>query len=410
MYSTTIFTAVLVALISLTAAHEGHVDEVAKYTLTDDLSYENFFKEFEFFDGPDPTEGFVKYQNQEDAVKRNLVGYLPDTQSVFMGVDCTTKDPAGRASVRLESKKSWNYGLLIADIRHMPPAIPGVWPALWLLSSSAPWPIGGEVDLLEGVNEYTTNSVTLHTSAGCMVDNTTSGSGGGSGATGGADAPFTGLLSTDDCDVAAPGQGKNVGCSIRAPDTMPGLATGGSGADSIAETPLPSYGTEFNKAGGGIYAMDWTAESISVWFFPYNSPGFTEHFSSKNTSIGTTSPDPSAWGTPIAHFGGSGCDFGERFMDLKIIFNTALCGQWAGADNEWAKTSAAKAGVATCNEYVRDHPEAFIEAYWEVAGLKWFQKGAAAGKRDTIAPLPKHDGDSDVPISFVKAKGRRYAW
>jgi hypothetical protein len=375
MLSTTFFTAVLVTLFAFTAAHEGHGDDAAQYTLTDDLS---------------------------------LVGYLDDTKSVFMGVDYTTKDPAGRASVRLESKKSWNNGLLIADILHMPPAIPGVWPAFWLLSSSAPWPQGGEIDILEGINEYQTNSVTLHTSAGCMVDNSTSAAA-GSGATGGADAPFTGLLSTDDCDVAAPGQGKNVGCSIHAPDNMLMSSGGGSGAGNIADMPLPSYGTDFNKAGGGIYAMDWTSESISVWFFPRDSPAFTQHFGAKNTSTGTTSPDPSAWGTPIAHFAGSGCNFSARFKDLKIIFNTAFCGQWAGADDEWAKTSAFKAGVETCEKFVRENPDAFTEAYWEVAGLKWFQKGVAA-KRDTIAPLPKRDGDSITPVSFVKAKGRRYAW
>ena len=366
------FTTALVALAILGDAHGDHANDSRQHSLTDDLSYKNFFSAFDFFNETDPTKGFVNYHNQEDATKQGLICYLEDTKSVFMGVDYTTKDPTGRASVRLESKKSWNHGLLIADIRHMPSSECGTWPAFWLLSSSVQWPNGGEVDILEGVNDYESNSVTLHTTKGCVVDNSTA-AGGGFGAVGGdSNAPFTGLMSTDDCDVAAPGQEKNVGCSIHAPDTVPGMqSSGGSGnsADTGAE-PLPSYGTEFNKAQGGVYAIEWAATSISVWFFPRDSPGFTDNFSSNTTAL-----DPSTWGTPIAHFGGAGCEFSERFKDLQIIFNTAFCGEWAGA--EWDKSCAKKTGVATCNEYVRDNPQAFVEAYWEVAGLKWFQKGAA---------------------------------
>ncbi|KAL1800352.1 hypothetical protein ACET3X_000694 [Alternaria dauci] len=388
MRSKVLFTTVLAALSN---AHEDHQSDDGQYELTDDLTYKNFFSAFDFFDGPDPTKGFVKYQNQEDAIKQGLVGYLDDTQSVFMGVDYTTKDAAGRAAVRLESKKSWNHGLLVADIRHMPASQCGSWPAMWLLSSSVGWPEGGEVDILEGVNDYESNSVTLHTSAGCMVDNSTS-AGGGSGVAGDIEAaPFTGLMSTDDCDVAAPGQLKNVGCSIHAPETMSGIQTGGSGnTDTGGLAPLPSYGTEFNRAQGGVYAMEWSATGISVWFFPRESQGYTENFVSS-----TTVPDPSCWGTPIAHFSGSGCDFSERFKDLKLIFNTAFCGEWAGA--EWDRSCAKKTGVATCDEYVRDNPEAFKEAYWEVAGLRWFQKGTAQKR-------------AYPPTIDVKTRSRWFAW
>jgi hypothetical protein len=353
-------------------AHEDHTNKSGKYMLTDDLTYKNFFPAFDFFSDDDPTKGFVKYQNQEDAIKQGLVGYLEDTKSVFMGVDYANKATVGRASVRLESKKSWNYGLLIADIRHMPSSQCGTWPAFWLLSSSVEWPKGGEIDILEGVNDYQSNSVTLHTSKGCIIDNSTAAEGGFGAIGGDTNAPFTGLMSTDDCDVAAPDQEKNVGCSIHAPDTTSDIRSGGGSGSSenSGAALLPSYGTEFNEAQGGVYAIEWTVTGITVWFFPRDSPGFTENFSSN-----TTTPEPSIWGTPMAHFGGSGCDFSERFKDLQIIFNTAFCGEWAGA--EWDKSCAKKTGVATCNEYVRENPEVFKEAYWEVAGLQWFQKVAA---------------------------------
>ncbi|CAO2656238.1 Nn.00g050410.m01.CDS01 [Neocucurbitaria sp. VM-36] len=365
-----------------------------QYKLTDDISYENFFSSFDFFSGPDPTKGFVQYQNLTSAISQQLVGYLQDTQSVFLGVDFTNKAPEGRSSVRIESKKTWSQGLLIADIRHMPSSHCGTWPAYWLLGSD--WPNSGEIDLVEGVNDYEHNAVTLHTSKGCIVDNSTV-SAPNIGETGNVEAEFSGFLATDDCDVAAPDQGKNVGCSIKAPKTMPSVQLGLGGDNE--ETALPSYGTEFNKAGGGIYAMEWTSSAISVWFVPSNSVAYTTHFGNL-----TTSPDPSTWNmTPIARFSGSGCDFTQRFQNLKIILDTTFCGEWAG--KEWDQSCAAKTGVDACEAYVRDNPEAFKEAYWEIAGLKWFQRNAQPDpepqeKRETLAPRP----------SFVKAKGRQYRW
>ncbi|KAF1946651.1 hypothetical protein EJ02DRAFT_440928 [Clathrospora elynae] len=347
MRSTISTAAMLATLLSLVVLSSAHDDNSTQYTLTDDLSYKNFFSAFDFFDGPDPTQGFVQYQNQTSAVDKNLVGYLEDTQSVFMGVDYTTKDPAGRASVRLESKKSWNQGLYL--------------PANWLLSSSAAWPQGSEIDFLEGVNDYDSNTVTLHTTKGCMVDNSTSSSS-GSGMSDHLNLPFSGTMATGDCDIAPPNQDKKVGCSIHAPKALFVTTQTGSGGTATAQDfAYPSYGTDFNKAGGGVYTMEWTSTSIS----------FTKHFDS-NISTTTTSPDPSIWSTPMARFDGADCDFTERFENLKIIFNTAFCGEWAG--KEWDKSCAKKTGVSTCEAYVCDNPAAFTEAYWEAAGLKWFQK------------------------------------
>jgi hypothetical protein len=177
-------------------------------------------------------------------------------------------------------------------------------------------------------NDYTSNSITLHTSKGCEVDNSTSGAATGSSGT--ADTPFSGTMSTDDCDVKAPGQDENVGCSIHAPESMSSVQMGGTDNTAI---PLAMYGTNFNKAGRGFYATEWTKKSISVWFFPRNYPAFTQYFgASQNTPTGITSSDPSTWGPPIAHFAGTGCDFTERFKDLKIIFNTAFFGDRTGKE------------------------------------------------------------------------------
>ncbi|KAJ4348177.1 uncharacterized protein N0V89_009549 [Didymosphaeria variabile] len=367
--------AALAATLPIVASAQG------SYTLKDDLTYNNFFQNFDFFSGSDPTNGFVQYQTKDAATQNQLVGYFEDTQSVFLGVDYKNKDPKGRASVRVESTKTWNQGLLIADIRHMPDSTCGTWPAYWLLGQQTvgtdDWPKGGEIDLLEGVNLDSAAAVTLHTSAGCAVDNATS------SIQSRAESAFMGSMSTSNCDVAAEDQDKNVGCSIQAPKLT-------------AQNNLATYGTDFNNAGGGVYAMEWTDSSISVWFLPRNSTTFASASSNATQTL-----DPSTFGTPLAKFQGQGCDFQERFKNMRIIFDTTFCGDWAGKTWE-ESTCAAKTGAATCEEYVQNNPEAFADAYWEIAGLKWFEKSSASGSPSTLSvPAASPSSvSSSVPVAF----------
>jgi hypothetical protein len=372
MRSATLSNAALVATLTALASAQG------SYILKDDLSYNNFFQNFDFYSGADPTNGFVQYQTKDAATQNQLIGYFEDTQSVFLGVDYKTKDPKGRASVRVESTKSWNQGLLIADIKHMPDSTCGTWPAYWLLGQqnvgTDDWPKGGEIDLLEGVNLDSAAAVTLHTSAGCAVDNATS------SIQSRAESAFMGSMSTSNCDVAATNQDKNVGCSIKAPQLT-------------ANNAMATYGTDFNKAGGGVYAMEWTDSSISVWFLPRNSTAFAA-----SASNATQTLDPSTFGTPLAKFQGQGCDFEERFKNMRIIFDTTFCGDWAG--KEWEEsTCAAKTGAKTCEEYVQNNPEAFTNAYWEIAGLKWFEKqGAYGSPAASSVPLVSPAPVSSIPL------------
>ncbi|KAH7137994.1 concanavalin A-like lectin/glucanase domain-containing protein [Dendryphion nanum] len=336
-------TTVLATLLTLT------VPTTAAYTLKTDLSHTNFFSNFAHYTGPDPTKGFVQYLSHDAAVQAGLVGYL--NTSVFLGSDYTSKDARGRASVRLESIPTFNRGLLVADITHMPSSGCGSWPAFWMLGKEK-WPLGGEVDILEGVNDYQHNAVTLHTSPGCIVDNATSSSSSSSSSSTD-ELPYTGTMKTSNCDVAAPGQGKNVGCSIHA-------------APAGSPDHLPTYGSAFNTQGGGIYVVELTSTSISTWIFPR---------STTNTTLLASllsSPNPSTFPAPIARFSGSGCDFERRFRDMRVIFNTAFCGVWAAG--EWETGGCAKkTGVKKCADYVRENPEAFLEAYWEIGGLRWFE-------------------------------------
>ncbi|KAF1993813.1 glycoside hydrolase family 16 protein [Amniculicola lignicola CBS 123094] len=301
---------------------------IAGYVLEDDYM-QDFFGGFEFFTAPDPTNGFVQYVDQATAQNTGLINSTT-TGSVSWGVDTTNKTPEGRPSVRITSKKAYNNGLVILDVEHMPVGC-GTWPAFWMVGPN--WPNGGEIDILEGVNDQEQNAMTLHTAPGCSIGDATEGA-------------FTGSVTTSNCDVDAEGQDKNAGCSIKHPSKQ-------------------SYGSGLNDINGGVYATLWTDEAISVYFFPRGDIPLD--------ALGD-SPDPSGWGTPAAKFAGA-CDIPKTFKDNQIVFDTTFCGDWAG--NAWSSSSCASK-ASTCNTYVRDNPQAFTEAFWTVKSLKVYQDNGQA--------------------------------
>lgn len=179
------------------------------------------------------------------------------------------------------------------------------------------WPASGEIDIIEGVNADTTDSITLHTSPGCSVDFASG---------------------TSDCSAG----NSNTGCGI-------------------ATTTANAYGPGFNAAGGGVYAMQWASDGIFVWFFPRGQIP---------ADITSGAPDPSGWGTTIASFAGSGCNFDNSFANHNIVFDTTFCGTWAGS--VWG-TSSCSSLASSCNDYVANNPAAFIDAYWLINSVKVYQ-------------------------------------
>lgn len=100
-------------------------DALAGYVLQDDYMEAGFFDQFDFWHAEDPTHGFVQYQDQSSAESMGLISST--SGNIKMSVDSTNQTPNGRPSVRIESKKSYNYGLIVADIEHMPGGICGAW-------------------------------------------------------------------------------------------------------------------------------------------------------------------------------------------------------------------------------------------------------------------------------------------
>ncbi|OQN95825.1 hypothetical protein B0A48_18110 [Cryoendolithus antarcticus] len=307
----------------------------AQYVLEDDFMADGkFFDQFSFFTAGDPTHGFVDYIDQSSASDGGLINVT--SSSVYMGVDYTNvATSAGRQSVRITSNKSYNSGLVILDLEHMPGGICGTWPAFWMVGPD--WPSNGEIDIIEGVNDQSVNDMTLHTGPGCTISD---------------NGGFSGEITTKDCDVNAAGQDTNAGCQIKTDDTN-------------------TYGSGFNANKGGVYATEWTESAISIFFFPRGSIP---------SDISGGSPDPSGWGKPLASFQG-GCDISSMFKEQQIVFDTTFCGDWAG--NTWSSSSCSSK-AATCNAFVQNNPSAFADAYWTVNSLKVYQAGSESSS--TAAP------------------------
>lgn len=306
--------AVLSTLLALAHCADSFPNTTSgSYVLQDNYTSNNFFEGFDFFSGPDPTRGFVKYHSAVQANSQSLAGFA--NGAVYLGVDHETMDPArpGRGSVRLSSKNSFTKGLFIADIAHMPENKCGVWPAFWTFGPN--WPSSGEIDIIEGVNTAKTVTSTLHTSEGCS-------------------------FRQGNCEG-------NQGCGQESKDTK-------------------TYGAGFNAIGGGIYAMEWQSESIKIFFFPRTG--------TIPEDIDSDSPNTASWPAPQAEFAGSGCNIDQHFKNHQIVFNTAFCGDWAG--KVFSEDPVCSKLAPTCDEYVASNPGEFKEAYWSINSVKVFKKSS----------------------------------
>ena len=211
-----------------------------------------------------------------------------------MRVDTTPQVSGNRASVRIQTQYSFTGGLVIMDSVHMPTGC-GTWPAFW--TDGPTWPQTGEIDIVEGVNDYTNNQATIHTNSGCELptSNVTA-----LGITGS-------VVGGTNCAALQTG---NQGCGIQASQTN-------------------SFGAAFNNNGGGVYASTflflsfatgaWMLTGLCVW----QCYGTTVA-SRSGSSPGTTSRPISQQMLPYPRLGARPARSGPRAPATRSSFSKII--------------------------------------------------------------------------------------
>ncbi|KAH6914153.1 endo-1,3(4)-beta-glucanase chain A [Coprinopsis sp. MPI-PUGE-AT-0042] len=320
----------------------------AGYQLQDRYSGFRFFDEWIWESFQDPTHGRVNYVDIETAISKNL-SYATDRKFIMRADHWSKTSPfsRGRDSVRIRSKAAWGDSLLVLDLEHMPEGC-ATWPAFWTLSENGPWPAGGEIDILEGVNLNNQNAAALHTSGACSM------------------APHrsqTGSAIAMDCD---------------------GLANGNQGCGT-SFSKANSYGIELNRERGGWYVMQRSAtEGINIWFWSRSDSTvpLSVKYGGERVDIGPS------WGLPEASFTFETCSYLDHFDNHQVVFDLTFCGDWAGSAFELSGC-----GPMKCEDYVDQNPWAFENAFWEINSLRVYR------------PLPEYNsrqGYFEFPIDCVR--------
>ncbi|EIN08731.1 hypothetical protein PUNSTDRAFT_126037 [Punctularia strigosozonata HHB-11173 SS5] len=314
----------------------------ASLKLANNYSGNDFFSGFRFNQSlTDPTNfGNIHYANQSVATASKLA-FVNPAGNVILQVDNTTSDPApgpfstfGRNTVMMISNEPITIGTLVAmDATHIPFGC-SVWPSFWTLDATNGTDEGGEIDIIEYVNQQTTNQYSLHTRAGCTLTNSSS-------------FPSSGSVVSTNCDAVDFNVTGNQGCVIE------------------EKASTNSVGKAFAANGGGVYAMYWTTDGIQLWFFEARL-----FFDRSNipSDLTKNSPDPSSWGTPSAAYPAQSCDPSTFFNNRQnLIIDTDLCGAFAGNADVFTSsgcTGQCQTVISTASNY--------DDAYWEIQYIKTF--------------------------------------
>jgi hypothetical protein len=268
--------------------------------------------------------------NYVDGTSSGLV-YLDGDENVIIAID-TAETVALRNSVRMVSNTTFNPGyLFLFDIKEIPAAC-GTWPAVWFTGSN--WPEDGEIDVVEGVNYYTKNIVSIHSGDGCTMSAST-------------------LSSLVQASLIIQGDSN---CNAHVSTTGCGLSL-----DSTS-----SFGLPFNQADGGVYALQFTESGISMYFW---------NTGSVPDDIVSGSPNPSTWDA-VVQYSADSCDPNSHFKDLMMIINTNLGGTFAGADI-WSTENAGGQG-SSCAEitgnsnaanYILNTGSAYTDVHFSFRGI-----------------------------------------
>lgn len=300
------------------------------WKITDALEGETLLDYFNFDTGTSDNNGVANYVDGKATGLARTEG-----SQVVLAVD-TTQKVSTRKSVRLVSKKTFNAkdnSLFIFDIAHMP-AVCGAWPALWF--TGANWPEDGEIDVVEGVSLYEQNIYSVHTGSGCSIAQSAMAS----------------------MNLVTPVKATASSCD----------ANSDPAACGFTDNSKSTFGSSFNTAGGGVFALVFNTDEIKTYFFQADKVP---------ADIQNKSPNPSSWGAPRMDVPSSTCNPSTNFNDLMMIIDTNLGGTFpegvwdvdgaGGQGNSCKKTTS----VSTAAEYVQDNGSLFgDDAQWKFNSIQ----------------------------------------
>ncbi|KAK8847650.1 hypothetical protein IAR55_005509 [Kwoniella newhampshirensis] len=328
-----LFTTTTILLSSLQIARVG----ATVYPRTESYTGTSFFDGFEF-----PVETYDNTTNGDvfwATPSNTSLLYVNDANRVILKVDNTTSVVYNekRYAPKLLTKNTYEPGTVwVMDAVHMPYGC-SVWPALWTQGPN--WPAGGEIDIIEGINDRTFSMMALHTgnASTCTVSNSSS--------------SMTGTVTVDNCNNDAT---QNSGCTIN--DNSPN-----------------SYGEGFASAGGGVYVAEFATDAIRIWFMTRSSVP-------SSLSVSADSIDTTTLGTPVAEYSSSTCDIQNLFGPQRLTIDITLCGDFAGVPSLLAQTCPALVGDATCYStyVVNDASATYANAYFELNYINVFSTNSSS--------------------------------
>lgn len=239
----------------------------------------------------DSTNGAAQYLNKEEALS-DEVAVAHETHTILQvgkrGL------PMKRKTAKIKTMRSWRYFLAAVRFTHVPVGC-GLWPAFWTNGIGYRWPEGGELDVLEYVNDAPSRTA-LHTGARnqCQLD--------------------AKLLNTPGCPQFPDVNKMSYDCTTAYPKKL-GCSSNSEPLQNPAELNVQPV----------TFVIEWTEMFVKVFKIPDHAmPADLLH----------ESPRPREWDQWVISyypFGRSpGCpNAADLLAPQQLILNIGLCGDWS---------------------------------------------------------------------------------
>lgn len=260
------------------------------YKLNWQAAGQSFFDGFNF-EWQDDNHGAAEYLDKGPATSQGVAEAHP-SHAILRAGATSAQYKYKRASAKIATTRTWKYFLTAMRYSHLPYGC-GVWPAFWTRAPGASWPDGGELDILEYVNE-SPQQTSFHTgnSNRCKLNAAEVNRCG--------QMPDANRMNYD-CVTAYP---HKLGC---APNMRP-LMTG----EQWARRP-------------GVIAVEWTETFLKVFYLPDGEA---------QREFAGDAPQPDAWDRFIISYypftKSNDCpNPADILAAQQLVLNINFCGDWA---------------------------------------------------------------------------------